>query len=367
MWAISCTKSVTIDYTKSPNVKYRSYSSDTVKYAVSVYGINEDTDENGNPIGLTFGPATGYANNKNNTYGNYNYAYASHEPTGKTEKGNPHRCIHDDSWDEIIYWASEDPYVYEQCEYMGNRWDAASDGDGAGILYESLSTTYTYWNGRASKTGSAGGSYNYGGWPASRIRAALNGAQEDETADGVHHTLEDGWQVAGTDAADWTEDTSLLAAFPDNIRAAIVKKAVRSDTVYNDAVGNNKTSYDKLWLFSGAELLGSADEFTDGFGTAEYGYRLLRQNEGVGNTKDTATYSRQRYLSMKTSSGFKYQMYCYDEDSSHNEFWLRTISDSSDEKEFFFTRTSYQDIEGSWYPYVGLCPGFCIGTQTQEN
>ena len=41
-----------------------------IKYAVQIYGINQDEDENGNPLGLTFGPATG---------ADYNNSYVTHE------------------------------------------------------------------------------------------------------------------------------------------------------------------------------------------------------------------------------------------------------------------------------------------------
>ena len=49
---------------------YAQWKRRPTRYAVQIYGINQDEDENGNPLGLTFGPATG---------ANYNNAYVTHE------------------------------------------------------------------------------------------------------------------------------------------------------------------------------------------------------------------------------------------------------------------------------------------------
>ena len=58
-----------------------------VKYAVSIYGIQEDTVKGGDLAGLTFGPATGE---------NYNHTHKKHVPIS----GYP--CIHDMSWEETV-------------------------------------------------------------------------------------------------------------------------------------------------------------------------------------------------------------------------------------------------------------------------
>lgn len=75
-----------------------------VKYAVAIYGIGQDVDQNGNTMGITFGPATG---------ADYVNSYKSHTPSGSTASGNAHRCLHDDDWNTIISWNHTDPNVYE--------------------------------------------------------------------------------------------------------------------------------------------------------------------------------------------------------------------------------------------------------------
>ena len=46
-----------------------------VKYAVQIYGINQDVDADGNPLGLTFGPATEFE--LNNAYITHTYEETS--------------------------------------------------------------------------------------------------------------------------------------------------------------------------------------------------------------------------------------------------------------------------------------------------
>ena len=91
-------------------------------------------------------------------------SFVSHLPEGETEKGNMHRCIHDDDWSIIAEWSQKDPYVYEQCYgdrnrpsctksvpmYLSNALFSGNyfnpDGDGAGMLDEGVMRVYKYWN-----------------------------------------------------------------------------------------------------------------------------------------------------------------------------------------------------------------------------
>lgn len=80
-----------------------------MKYAVAIYGICVDDvyDEATGNIskgGLTFGPALGE---------NYVQRFKNHNPSGITEAGHEHRCVHNDNWNTIIEWNKTDPYVYE--------------------------------------------------------------------------------------------------------------------------------------------------------------------------------------------------------------------------------------------------------------
>ena len=317
-----------------------------VKYAVSVYGIMHDTykDENGNTgtAGLTFGPATGK---------NYVNTFKAHTPTGNTTNGNPHRCIHNDDWPTIISWSQKDPYVYEQCIDGGGSGESCTksvpivlsekikgtsysnmSGDGAGMLYESINLDYLRWN--AYK----GGSYtNKGGWPASRIRSTLNGRQPETTEVAWEDTESDEYQV--TEDKLCTEADSLFSGFPAALKEAIVSKAVKSDTVYNDVSGNNVVTYDKLWLFSGREVYGDSDASS-----------VIRPNEGIPYERITA-------LGITTSNYVMNKGYY--ESGSTTYRWLRS------ESRYYSNNACSVGGSGDWYnSHVsfddGLAPGFCL-------
>ena len=284
------------------------------KYAVSLYGIGTDTDENGDTMGLTFGPATG---------ANYVQSYKSHTPSGNTTAGNAHRCLHNDDWATIISWNDTDPNVYEQCitegcthsvlldsskttTVMNRSYDVSTEtGDGPSQLYyELMQTSSNYenlrWhpnNNMPNNTWSYG--TNYGGWGATRIRAMLNGADSlTDIGDGT--APKDG----GTDiyassassdvnksAAIYTSSNCLLAAFPSELQSAIGKRETKYDSVYNSKTAANlKTSYDKLWLFSPNEIW-STSQNTDSYYThplegTQYPYMATKTS---GITSSTAS------------------------------------------------------------------------------
>ncbi len=313
-----------------------------VKYAVSLYGIKHDTykDENGNTgtAGLTFGPATGK---------NYVNTFKAHTPTGNTSSGNAHRCIHNDDWSTIASWSQKDPYVYEQCIDGGGSGESCTKavpivlsdkikkasyqnmiGDGAGMLYESINLDYLRWN--AYK----GGSYtNKGGWPASRIRSTLNGRQPETTEVAWEDTASSKYSV--TEDKLCTEADSLFSGFPAALKEAIVSKAVKSDTVYNDVSGNNVVTYDKLWLFSGREVYGDSDASN-----------VIRPNEGIPYERITA-------LGITTSN--------YSENKEYSESgfalirWLRSAYRSSSNVAYLVDNSG-----GRVYSTFGLAPGFTL-------
>ena len=97
---------------------------DSFKYAVQLYGIGINEYESGDKAALTFGPAMD---------GNYIFDSKYHSTYGTTEKGNYHRCIHEDSWETIAEWANEDPYVYEQCVTEKCTHSVLIDGDATGL------------------------------------------------------------------------------------------------------------------------------------------------------------------------------------------------------------------------------------------
>ena len=322
----------------------------TLKYAVSVYGIEEDTilDDDGSSTitaGLTFGPATGFS---------YVSQYASHTPTGKTDSGNEHRCIHDDTWEEIIYWSEEDPYVYEQCMTDGtNSEDGETgvsctkaieidlnstlanstyvtddesssyysythmSGDGCGTLYYALSSRYRVWNGYDS----SGNYYSYGGWGYSQIRQVLNGS---DTAG--YSTYNSCWHTSsGTEFTEITSTTCLLSCFPEELQAAIASTQIS----YNLFTGGSKTStcYDKLFLMSTIDML----------------------NSSTTGEPDKTQYSRNSMLTDESLT------YSYRESGAQCMIWTRSVYALSS---YYYTY-AYVIHSGS-VGYGSVCAGYGI-------
>lgn len=339
-----------------------------VKYAVSLYGIREDSyqDENGatGTAGLTFGPATGKS---------YRDSYKSHTPTGMTVSGNAHRCIHADSWKTIAEWSRKDPYVYEQCLDGDGSGESCTkavpltlnsklkrtpgqvkqslDGDGAGTLSYALASRYLRWN-------NPGSSYfdpsdiqykygtNAGGWPDSMMRNMMTGTITDNmktktNASPLDDTDSNSSQMFypdGTNRTALTEKEALISCFPDALQAAIVPKAVKSDTVSSSTKNNSVTTYDKLWLFSGREWRFGA-EGND-----------IRPNEGT-------VYSRQSKLGIDAQNYAKGVV--YNENGTAAVCWLRSI--------YRLNKIScyYTYSDGNWkagpvWNYYSVSPGFCL-------
>lgn len=316
-----------------------------VRYAVSIYGIQEDTDVNGKVAGLTFGPATG---------ARYVSSSKSHEPI---EEGQI--CMHDLSWSQIIEHSRTNPTVFRECleqgcthavplKIKGPLMEGGTTyrdmtGDGAGMLYNALNPDYLKWNRENSTYFTDTDSYEYryganlGGWPDSAMRNTLNGTVTDNMLSVSNK--ENGFSEAKLD-----ESTALIAWFPQELRDAIVAKKVRSDTVYNDTSNYNVTTYDKLWLFSGIELTKNA-----GIGD---GRNSIRPNEGT-------LYSRQDVLGITTAEGTS--NIAYREDGEVFNRWTRTLYPSyiAAYNAFMVNQTGYLKNNSVRSKY-GIAPGFCL-------
>jgi hypothetical protein len=259
----------------------------TIRYAVTIYDIEDQDadgnpikDDNGNDIAITFGPATGAS---------YRTTYASkHYPTLSSGE----MCIHYMTWKEIIRQAKKDPTVFQKCLENGCRcpvlltlgysasqkkkiassnftlYYSTVSGDGVSGLYYTINSSYTIWNNTKN---------NYGGWPASRIRATLNG-YDDYTGsyadNGTIHKKD--YTYCGSDLL--SENDALISCFPDTLQKNICRRAVKSDTSYElkgnydpgnvnpqygavikdddgkDQIASLVTTYDKLWLPSTHEI-----------------------------------------------------------------------------------------------------------------
>lgn len=288
--------------------KYKPYKP-LLKYCVQIYGIGVDEDKNGNKLGVTFGPAMG----------DYINSSKSHTPSGSTESGNAHRCVHDDDWEDIVSNSKNDPSVYEECIVEGCTKAVSLDlsrtatlenksftpsytGDGPGVLYyELMPTTSNYENLRWHPNGGEFGT-NSGGWGSTRIRAMLNGADSLTDVGDINYST-----IAKSDvnksASIYTEENCLFNAFPEVLRNNIEGRKTKYDSVYNNkSEANLKVTYDKLWLLSPNEmgdsvnaanfnhplegvvypkLVGTGDAFTKN--TARVAYRVNSSSGGGGS------------------------------------------------------------------------------------
>jgi len=170
--------------------------------------------------------------------------------------------------------------------------------------------------------------------PDSAVRNTLNGVVTDNMLNVTN--LNNGFAEAKLD-----ESTALISAFPSELKAAIVPKAVKSDTIYNDVSGNNVTVYDKLWLFSEIEI---------------YSYFSTRPNEGN-------TYSRQAALGIANSlNNDMSKNRAYDEAGGleYRGWWLRSIGYNYPHYvwQVGYGGSVYSDSYAS--EIRGLAPGFVL-------
>lgn len=216
-----------------------------------------DVDRTGSRMGITFGPALGV-----NVYD----SCVKHVPTGVTSSGNAHRCLHCDTWEQVVGWNNLDPYVYEQCiengctkaipiDFSGISVETPYEyiGNGDGLSAISIPYWFVYNGTLSGLTGSevAVGWYNAvnstaGGWGASRLRAFYNGA--DNLTD---KNVANGGTCS--DVSLFTSENRFLNCFPEVLRDAIGERRVNyCVTQYTHA--DSRVSYDKLWAPAISEL-----------------------------------------------------------------------------------------------------------------
>ena len=367
----------------------------SVKYAVQIYGINQDVDAYGNVLGLTFGPAVGA--DYNNAYvthkyeetsqgsGQYNVKIVTHnidsngnETTSEefltnssgnkvtrtaAEKQKYDVNMHEMSWAEIK--AVSDKTVFTDCMLCGdtkgvtinlNSTIASGEkytqyGDGAGTLFNSIKWFYRRWNPvQAEDTNvnvatsldndeRANGSNarNNGGYSVSHIRATLIG-KNNKTNE----------EYAGN--INLTEDTCLFNCLESSLQAAITPKKIKYVT------GSSKTSYrlnedisDSIWLFSDREL----------YSTGEYSGNALEGigENGIGYDKFGNIESKFYVSKYKESSNPKL---VFETETGGNvgPSWLRSV--------FLMDKICMRKVNKNGYfhntgrSYGGLAFGFCI-------
>ncbi|MCD8208710.1 MAG: BspA family leucine-rich repeat surface protein [Bacteroidales bacterium] len=302
-----------------------------VKYAVCLWAINQDTDENGHTLGLTFGPATG---------ADYTDTYNAHLTRDAYDAGGI--CLHWMSWEEIAEQSRIDPTAFEACLENGcthsvditlndTLLDASyagqmADGDGAGMLSESIGGNYRIWNSANNVSD---------GYPASQVRTVLNG-KDDLMGGNARYAL--------------TEEDCLFSCFPAELRDEIVPKAVKSDTLYvSQQEENNKTTYDNLWLFSGKELYAASGTTSD---------PVIRSLEGD-------LYQRSELLGITTSDYAA--LVNYDEEGKTRSWWTRSMTQANNTQLYLVMTGGVPNYYDATYTTVGLAPGFCLAGPTDKT
>lgn len=307
---------------------YAHWKTAGTRYAVSVWDIGVDKDQNGNRMGITFGPALGV-----NVYD----GIVSHEPSGLTSLGNSHRCLHNDTWESVVEWNKIDPYVYEQCisegctkaipiDFSGLSYSGVVNyvGTGDGLQCITIPQYYSFEGTMSGLTGyDIGiGAYNgvestVGGWGASRLRASMNGV------DSLTNVTNATGKYCSVSL--YTRDNCLLACFPEVLQESIGKRAVTYCTqeyVHNSSTC--KVSYDALWIPSVNEIcsgLTNSSGLLNPQQDHSYDGGLYKRFLNVGTVQESANASNvQTYLMAHN---------VFNGSVSNASFFLRAICNAS--------------------------------------
>lgn len=339
-----------------------------VRYAVALYGIKKDKSMDG-VCSLTFGPATGgYSGTQ------------IHEPSGTTASGNGYRCLHDDTWNQIVFWANRDPGVYLQCigngcthsvllnikrPLLASGYPTIEDGDdysdGASTLAESISRDYDYWG------GIPGASSIEGGWGRSLVRQNLNGSDalsKIYAADGGY--ADTSLAVRSESVSPLTSKTCVLSCFPRILRENIVAKKVMYDPdPHRSDEAHQMCTYDKLWLLSTQEIYGRARAREDDAYGSEDEYANIAESGTAGRLFEAplAGPRYERFMSMSTEQ----ELAAYDEFDDPLEYWTRSLADSEGGQVCLVdTRgigviNSANSISINESGRCGISPCFCLG------
>ncbi len=302
--------------------KYRKIN--IVNYVVSLYGIQADTLKGGATSGLTFGPATWGANGSSETWNEdiYNHGHMQGEVDGSGK-----RCIHNDSWAEIIKNSRENPSVYADC--YGDSTHPSCTKVIEVVIPEDIRSDYqsAEWQ-----------TINHNGGYASMFYGCL---KEDARK----------WNDTETPGVDWehskvrkTLNESLINGFPQELQGAIKEKQVSYYT-YKDYEDIIASCDDKLWLLSQAEIYNSSDV-------------LLSDESNVQTSGDSKNYQRFQMLGITGYDSENFRTKAYAEDWKTTGWWLRSIPYGMG---LYITSDDGRgDFEESINNQRGLAPAFCL-------
>ena len=368
------------------------------KYAVQIYGINQDEDANGDTLGLTFGPATGA--DYNNAYvtheyeeipenpGNYYVKIVTHTVAAngtetttdeyltnkdgnnvirtqaqKTARENI--SLHEMTWAQIA--AVSDKTVFEDCMLCGDTKSVAvalnntirtsneyeQYGDGAGMLINTIGLNYRRWNpslGNNSAVGtgvtlttneinSGSNAKEAGGYRVSHIRATLIGKENSNPTIGYAGDL------------NLSADKCLYSCIESDLQNVITPKKIKyvTGSAINDYALNDDIS-DKIWMFSEREVYGTgtySGQTTEGIGATGVGYARFSNTES-------------KYYLPAYGAGTSLSKGCYGEDGISRTWWLRSPSLSGTIGIRGIDNAGALNSTRAYYSGYGLTFGFCI-------
>ncbi|MBR2786739.1 MAG: VWA domain-containing protein [Clostridia bacterium] len=374
-----------------------------VKYAVQIYGINQDQGASGSTVGLTFGPATGRDYNNSyvthtyeaNSSGTYDVVILTHTISAngsetttteylknskgnkvtrtETEKQKYDINMHNMTWEQIA--DVKDKSVFRDCMLCGDTKSVElylndtiksgniyeQYGDGAGTLNSAISQYYRMWNPSKNSTAypernnSAVGTgvtlssdeqkygsnaRNANGYKVSHIRATLIGSDVSNPKIGYAGDI------------NLTSSTCLYSCIESDLQNVITPKKVKYVTgrSTSDYDATNTPLVDSIWLFSNREIYGTAKYSgikTEGIGTSGVGYNKFGDTESkyyMSSYNDNTTDNRT----------------VYNETGLASHWWLRSLILWTDHfTDYVINKGSVSDYCIAYYS-EGLSFGFCI-------
>ncbi len=298
-----------------------------VKYAVTIWGIEQDKDEKGRTLGITFGPATG---------ADYRHDYVAHLDEDEYDPDNDQFCIHWMSWEEIARQCRIDPEVFEDCleagcthsvnivlndELLGTSYAGEmDDGDGSGVLRYSIKSGRAQWNYTRTTTW---------GYPGSQVRAVLVG--KDENSKAQNNYMPDA-------------EHCLFTCFPEELQNEIIAKEVDSYSNYNMRDSDSQIVYDKLWLFSGKETFVESGAI----------------NDAVIHPLEGELYQRSELLDIGPVYGTGDLIRNWAEEGARSMWWLRSMTQDNNTQAYAVIGTGVPTAYDTTQSTSGLAPGFCL-------
>jgi len=378
----------------------------TVKYAVQIYGINQDVDANDNTLGLTFGPATG--DNYNDKYVTHRYEETSsgsgvynviiktttvaangsettseeylYKDGGTTEKVTITQAqydarkdinLHTMTWAQIA--AVSDKTVFEDCMLCGDTKSVTLNlnsviasgnsynqyGDGAGRLFNTIKhiegAYYKNWNPSQSQNSYVGTGVTLDSDEqgfASNAQNAGGYSSSHIRATLVGENTKTNKSYAGN--VNLTINTCLYSCIESDLQNAIEAKKIKYVT--GTSISDYTLNYDiadKIWLFSAREVCGKGGFFSEltieGIGI-----------NGVAYDKFTNTKSKYYIQDGPHNNETDYRK-AYSEAGGDGMWWLRSLFLSSTFGTYYVsTNGSMNNYSHVYFYNNGLCFGFCI-------